>query len=131
MIFQQFTQSLLENRCEPLPQPVQSGSQRRAPLLVPGMSSRIAPAVGMPPLHSVYTTPGTIFDNLHRISRRMLLEKLPLVDQLRELGFLDVVQNVAQCHLPEMVMMPITLAVGRDVNPGFKTLALFSFPGFM
>src|SRR5580704_7821077 len=56
-IFQQPTEALLEDRCEPVPQPVQSRTQRHAPLLVPGMTAGIASAVGTPSLHTVHTTP--------------------------------------------------------------------------
>src|SRR5438128_1804389 len=50
-------QERFENGRETIPQPIQGGAQRFAPLLIPGMPARVAAAIAAPALHAMHTTP--------------------------------------------------------------------------
>ena len=59
-------------RREFVAQPIESGAERSAPLLIPtGMSARIAAAIGGPAADAVGTAPGGVFDDFDFVSGRI------------------------------------------------------------
>ena len=57
----------LEDRCQAFPEPIEGGTERSAPLLVPGMAARVATAIAAPALYPMNAAPGAIFDDLDEV----------------------------------------------------------------
>jgi hypothetical protein len=111
-----FLEARFENRSQLVTEPVKRGSQRSTPLLVPRMTARIASAVAAPTLDSMDTTPGAVFHDLDVMPRRMLFEKFSVVCKLRDSALVDFVEGITQSHFAIVMVVAITLAIGRDVD---------------
>src|SRR5258706_3257670 len=71
--------------------------------------------------------PGTVFENLDFVRRRIAGKELGVIYDAGQFVRLDVMQSVGQSHLAPRMMMPITLAVGRDVHQ-LRPVALVGQP---
>ena len=108
---------VLERRRHLVAEPVESVAKWRAPLLIPPeRGARAAAAVGAPACDAVWAAPRRVLVNLDLVSRWEVFEKLPVVRELREVILLDVVERVGERHVALRMMMPVGLAVRRDVN---------------
>ena len=98
-------------------QPVHRLPERGSPLLVPaGVRAGAGTAVAPPALDAVAAAPGGVLDDLHLVGRREPLQVIAVDRDLRELVLLDVLEGVGQGHVAEAVVVPVGLAVGRDVD---------------
>ena len=61
-------------------------------------------------------TPRTVSDNFGFLRGRMLRQIFRIVGQPCQLAGLDIVQGERQRHISVSPVMPIGLAVGRNVN---------------
>src|SRR5215831_12674767 len=80
------------------------------------MSPRMAATIAAPALHTMHAAPGRVLKYLHEVIGWMTLQVLAVVDELRQLVRLDVMQGIGESHFSEAMMMAVTLPVGRDVN---------------
>src|SRR4249920_1337279 len=111
-----FLEARFENRIQLVTEPVKRGSQRSTPLLVPRMTARIAAAIAAPTLDAMDTTPRAVFHDLDVMPRRMLFEKFSVVGKLGDSALVDLVEGITQSHFAIVMVVAITLAIGRDVD---------------
>ena len=110
------TEFVFENRCKPVAKPIQRRPQRSTPFLIPSGAARVATAIRAPALHAVNATPGTIVDDLSHMVRRMLFQKFAIVRQRCDFAFLDLMQSLTERHFSVVVVVPVTLSIGRNVD---------------
>ena len=68
-------------------------------------------------------TPRGVLENLGIVLGWMLLQKFPVVSNLRQAAGLDVPERVRQRHVAEGMVMSVGLAVGCDMGQ-LRTFAL-------
>src|ERR1041385_977478 len=80
------------------------------------MPASVATAIRAPALNAVHAAPGAVVDNFHEVVRRVLLQELTVIRELRELIAFNVMQSVGERHLTEAMMMTIALAISGNVH---------------
>ena len=105
-------------------QPVQGVAQRRAPGLIPaGVRAGVAAAITPPAIDTVSAAPGTFFNDVDLVGRRVLFQKLAVIGQSGQLPAVNLFQGVSERHVAKAVMMTVAFAVGGDVHE-LRPLAL-------
>ncbi len=126
-IFQELAGGVFVYLGQVVAQPIESLTQRLAPLLVPArVAAGVATAIAAPAFDAVDTAPGSALEDFHSVDGRMLFQVFPEIRELGRLIRFDVVERVSQRHLAETVVMSVGFAVGRDVNefgPGTQILS--------
>src|SRR6266704_305780 len=116
-VLQQFTRRFLIRLLQTSAELIERAAQRRTPVLRPArIHARVTSAVAAPAFNPVGTTPRSVVDDLDFVRRRMRLEILAVIRDLREVVRLDIMQRVSQCHFAVTMMMSIGLTVGRNVH---------------
>src|SRR5215472_4374913 len=116
-IFQKWARRFLVARSKNVAEPIQSGTKRSAPFLVPvSVTSGVAPAVAAPSLDSVCAAPRTVFEDLHFVRGRMFGQKLTVICDLRKAICLNMLQRVRKGHFAKVVVVPITFTVGGNMQ---------------
>src|SRR5262249_6983328 len=94
---------------------VEGPAQGAAPLLVP-VVTRLAAAVGIPPLHAVGAAPGAAVVDLDLPLGGVQGEELAVVGQA-DLGVpAQLAEDISQRHVAMGVVVAVGLAVGGDVH---------------
>src|SRR5260370_7616916 len=93
-VLEQLAQLFLEHGRQLVTQPVEGCSQRSTPLLVPGMPTRIAAAVGAPALDPVRAAPRTILYDLDDVLVRVVVQKLFIIAQLPSVAALNLIHRI-------------------------------------
>src|SRR5277367_5871061 len=112
-----FRRVLFVEGCDLIAQPVERGTERSAPLLVPvAMAARITAAVVAPASDAVDAAPGGSFHTLDVVGGRKMFQVLGVVGELGPAFAFDVLQREGQRHVSVGVMVAVGFAVGGDVG---------------
>src|ERR1035438_8767817 len=115
-VLEQVAGTLLEDRCQFVAQGIEGLSQRRTPGLIPTRAPAIAAAIRPPSLNAMDAAPGSIFKDLHIVSRRMLGQIPSIAGNIGKVLGLDLIQGVGERHLPERMMVSVRFTVRGNVD---------------
>src|SRR3974390_3070019 len=80
------------------------------------MSAGVASAITAPALYAVDAAPGAVLEDLGLMCRRITRQELAVIGDLRQPLALNVIERIGQRHLAKVMMMPVTLTIGGDVQ---------------